>query len=89
MFDVPDVQLDKHALNTQITMFLPLGRLGDIADVLPKMLPELYRRGAQLRGCLPVHAYMAMIQVYSNESLGRRDVYRVVAAARAGAPRER
>lgn len=42
LLDVPDAQIDKHALSTQITTLIRLGQLGDIVAVLPKMLPGLY-----------------------------------------------
>lgn len=41
--------LDSHALGTQITTLVRLGRLGDTVAVLLKMLPWLYCGGGQLQ----------------------------------------
>lgn len=40
--DVPDAQINKHALSTQITTHMCLARLDGVIAVLPKVLPGLY-----------------------------------------------
>lgn len=47
LLDVPDTQLDRHALRTQITTLVCLGRLGDIG--VAQDTAGLYCGGAQLQ----------------------------------------